>query len=272
MKGMLSWSLLLVLPTALCASAAKSLPEQVHIALAGIHGIRVMWFTAADTDHTLAYYGTSPGNLGNVVSGSQHTYLANWGSHHLVHIQNLELDTDYFYRVGDNVTMSDVFSFHTPPDTLATAPVRISVLGDMGYLDSVQRPMGVLGSKTMAGNWSAVFSHDLLEKQMNNDEIDFVWHVGDVGYADDATFHTMKTLISFEYEQAYNDYMKWMQNVTAALPYMVLPGNHESECHDPACIAKAKEYGIPLSNFTAYNARWAMPSVESGGVANMWYR
>jgi hypothetical protein len=270
-------SAILALLCVLCAahtvlSASVTVPQQVHIALAGIQGMRVMWFTSSETANTLVYYGTTKDSMTNVVKGSQKTYLKDWGSHHLAHIQNLDLDTDYYYQVGDNTTMSGVFKFHTPPDASSTDPIRISVFGDMGYLDSIQRPMGVLGSKTMAGNWSTVFSRNLLEKQVRNDEIDAVWHVGDVGYADDATFHTMKTLVSFEYEQAYNDYMVWMENITAALPYMVLPGNHESECHDPACIVKPREYGQPLANFTAYNARWAMPSPESGGVANMWYR
>lgn len=52
---------------------------------------------------------------------------------------------------------------------------------------------------------------------------------------------------------------------------MVSVGNHESECHSPACLLHHKEYGLPLSNFSAYNARWNMPSAASGGAANMWY-
>lgn len=49
-------------------------------------------------------------------------------------------------------------------------------------------------------------------------------------------------------------------------------GNHESECHDPACVVNPRTLGLPLSNFTAFNARWKMPSPESGGVESMWYR
>ena len=49
-------------------------------------------------------------------------------------------------------------------------------------------------------------------------------------------------------------------------------GNHESECHDPACVVNPRKLGLPLSNFTAFNARWKMPSPESGGVDSMWYR
>ena len=51
---------------------------------------------------------------------------------------------------------------------------------------------------------------------------------------------------------------------------MVSPGNHEAECHSPACVVNPV-YGLPLSNFTAYNARWHMPSDVSGGRSSMWY-
>jgi hypothetical protein len=42
------------------------------------------------------------------------------------------------------------------------------------------------------------------------------------------------------------------------------------ECHDPACLAH-KERREKLSNFTAYNGRFHMPSAESDGVMNMYY-
>jgi hypothetical protein len=51
---------------------------------------------------------------------------------------------------------------------------------------------------------------------------------------------------------------------------MVSPGNHESECHSPACLAEVKT-AEALRNFTAYNNRWYMPSQESNGVLAMWY-
>lgn len=46
--------------------------------------------------------------------------------------------------------------------------------------------------------------------------------------------------------------------------------NHEADCHDPACILD-KDKREKLSNFTAYNGRFRMPSLESGGVLNMHY-
>ena len=68
--------------------------------------------------------------------------------------------------------------------------------------------------------------------------------------------------------------MNWLQNLTSTLPYMVSPGNHESECHSPVCLLELKKYGLHLNNFSAFNARWHMPSAESGARSgqNMWYR
>ena len=65
--------------------------------------------------------------------------------------------------------------------------------------------------------------------------------------------------------------MDWLQNLTTTLPYMTTPGNHESECHSPACIVGILGKGEKLKNFTAYNARWKMPSRQSRGVEAMWY-
>jgi hypothetical protein len=55
-----------------------------------------------------------------------------------------------------------------------------------------------------------------------------------------------------------------------ARPYMVGPGNHEAECHSPACILDAT-LRDGLGNFSAYNARWKMPFASSNATSNMWY-
>ncbi len=52
---------------------------------------------------------------------------------------------------------------------------------------------------------------------------------------------------------------------SAYKPFMVLPGNHEAECH--TCITAIAQTG----KFTAYNTRFRMPSGSSGGAASMWY-
>jgi hypothetical protein len=77
-------------------------------------------------------------------------------------------------------------------------------------------------------------------------------------------------VFGFFYEDAWN---KWMNDLAPAmrrLPYMVVVGNHEAECHDPNCQLSFQKLQR-LSNYTAYNARFKMPSEEVGGVQNMWY-
>jgi hypothetical protein len=97
-------------------------------------------------------------------------------------------------------------------------------------------------------------------------------HVGDIGYADDSFWFKRKGVCSVGlcFEAVYDQYMAWMENITDSQAYMVLPGNHESECHSPNCLAN-REHADALRNFSAYNARWRMPSQESGGVLSMWY-
>ena len=54
------------------------------------------------------------------------------------------------------------------------------------------------------------------------------------------------------------------------VPYMAVVGNHESECHSLACQFSSFKKNH-LGNYTAYNARFKMPSAEVNGVQNMWY-
>ena len=89
-------------------------------------------------------------------------------------------------------------------------------------------------------------------------------------YADDSFTH-YGCYTKFCYEKVYDEYMvAAAEHWTTKVPYMTTPGNHEAECHSPACLF-SKERRENLSNFTAYNERFKMPSAESGGVLNMHY-
>lgn len=97
--------------------------------------------------------------------------------------------------------------------------------------------------------------------------MNFVWHLGDISYADD---DFLEHPLQFGYERIWNDYMNSVQPFAAYAPYMVLPGNHEAECHSPLCIVSIDK-SRQLRNFSAYNGRFQMPSDVSNGVLNMWY-
>jgi hypothetical protein len=57
----------------------------------------------------------------------------------------------------------------------------------------------------------------------NQDEVDFVWLLGDISYADDALLHTP---FKFRYEEVYNGYMTWLQPLIANKPFQVRAGKY----------------------------------------------
>lgn len=70
--------------------------------------------------------------------------------------------------------------------------------------------MGVVNGK---------FSNNYLSQI--KDQIDLVWHGGDVGYADDSFLHP-GCYIDFCYEKAFNDYMNMIEPWASVKPYMVI--------------------------------------------------
>jgi len=184
-------------------------------------------------------------------SGSSSKYLEKATWHHHVTIQNLKPGQTYYYKCGDpDAGFSAINSFQSAKgsDPLFGG-FKASVFGDWGY----------------SKNGHAISTRNAL--QTIKEEVDFVWHVGDIGYADDAFLHDP---LSFQYENVYDSYMQWISNITESKPYMVLPGNHEAECHSPACLVSSS-LRDKLSNFTAYNTRFKMPYESSNGTSNMWY-
>mmetsp|Transcript_5547 Transcript_5547/g.14659 ORF Transcript_5547/g.14659 Transcript_5547/m.14659 type:complete len:517 (+) Transcript_5547:3-1553(+) len=249
--------------------AADALPEQVHVALAGNGGMRVQWTTPKAVAASMVQFGEASALTSNA-SGSSRQYLANAGWHHSVLLAGpLTPGGEIFYRVGDGVSAwSRVLSFLVPRATAGVdTTINLAVFGDMGFQNSTIRPMQV-AREGLEKEWSASYTYELLRRQVDERQVDGVWHVGDIGYADDSFSHAVA---SFTYETAYNGYMQWLEPIASRVPYMVTPGNHESECHSPACLARLHEWGLPLSNFSAFNARWTMPFAESQGSSNMWY-
>lgn len=233
--------------------------------------MRVAWFTwdHGNSSAPMVIYGTDENSLSlSVASESPRQYLADYGYHHVAVLTQLAANQRYFYKVGsDKGGWSDIISFVTPPAAGEDAPEwSVSIFGDMGYEDSKSRPM-LIHTDGLVKDWSATYSRQTLEALKDSGDIQWIWHLGDIGYIDDAYAHAP---VKFVYESTYNGYMNWLQNLTSIMPYMISPGNHESECHSAYC-ALGGSRGKALSNFSAFNTRWHMPSAESGGRSNMWY-
>lgn len=91
-----------------------------------------------------------------------------------------------------------------------------------------------------------------------------------MGYADDSFVHK-DCVFAFCYESVYDEYMDAIQPWSSSIPYMVMPGNHEADCHDPACLSDSAKRD-KLSNFTTFNTRFHMPAEESLATSlNMHY-
>lgn len=234
--------------------------HQVHIALAGrdeVDGhstsMTVSWNTANPTCSRVRF-GLNSGEYTEERDGDQNQYWESWNHH--VSLGELKPDTQYFYQAGCGENWSEEKSFTSAPLTssLESEPWDFIAFGDLG----------VVNGKPTA---------DYMDKIMhakNNSDIKLVWHAGDVGYADDSFLH-FPCYTRFCYERRYDEYMERIQDKWAASkPYMTTPGNHEADCHSPSCML-SQEKREKLSNFTAYNARFRMPSLESNGSHNMWY-
>jgi hypothetical protein len=233
------------------ATTTATAPSQVHIALAGTHssGMAVSWVTQGDTTLSTVQYGTESGNLQYSATGDSSSY---WESfHHHVVLKDLTPATTYYYRVGDiEGGFSTEFKFKSAPVSSRDMPLKFAVFGDLGLVN---------------GDSSLALLKDWTEKEA----VELVWHGGDVSYADDSFTHK-DCVTKFCYEDTYDSFMKEVEPVASAIPYMTVPGNHEVECHSPACLAD-KDKREKLSNFSAYNTRFRMPSPESNGVLNMHY-
>jgi len=228
-------------------------PSQIHIALAGDDGhgnsnrMSISWQTTTQTKTSTVKYGENSGQYTFSSVGFSSTYYETFDNHVKTNI--LKPNTKYYYIVGDeDGGYSTEFSFVSAPTADLRSNFSFSVFADMGVVN---------------GKWS----NDYLTQI--KDSINFVWHGGDVGYADDSFLH-FDCYLKFCYEKTFNEYMSNIETWASQLPYMVAVGNHEADCHDPNCMAH-KERKEKLSNFTAFNSRFQMPSEESQGVMNMHY-
>lgn len=214
-------------------------------------GFTVSWSTANATATSTVWYGlaSAGGKLNSSATGDAAIYLPlDKGGmvHHHVTITGLLPGTTYSWYCGDAVAgWSGTRNFTTAP-AARSYPFSFVTYGDMGVVNAADS-MAEIG-RLLPGS-------------------EFVWHIGDVSYADDAFLHTP---LEFHYEKTYNTWMADMEAFTSSKAYMVLPGNHEAECHSPACILDGVLLDS-LANFSAYNARWRMPFAASGSTTSMWY-
>ncbi|KAF1783121.1 Metallo-dependent phosphatase-like [Phytophthora cactorum] len=244
-----SWDFSTCLPVTLCESTGdSSQPCRVKYNVDYYPSnftlpMTVSWTTYAKTDDSSVWIGRTEDALELVeatVTRTSYYHDATYNMfHHHATVSGLTPHTKYYYKVGSKANTSytsDVYSFVTARAASDDSTFNMVIYGDFG-----------------AGNESK----DTLAyvNTLDADNVDLIYHIGDIGYADDAW------LMPDQLDGS---------STRSSVPYMVLVGNHEYECHSPACAASAERMNM-LRNFTAYNSRFHMPSKEVGGTLNMWY-
>ncbi|KAE8910280.1 hypothetical protein PF010_g10495 [Phytophthora fragariae] len=217
----------------------------------------VSWATYEPVNDSSLWVGTSESSLTLVDTavGSVNYYHEDSYDmyHHHAKVSGLSPHTKYYYKVGSKAQstfQSDVHSFVTARSASDTSTFNVLIYGDAGDGDNSAGTLNFANTLT-------------------SDDIDFIYHIGDISYADD-DYLVASQMSGFFYEEVYNKWMNSLAPVMSVVPYMVLVGNHEAECHSPACqVSKAKK--DMLGNYTAYNARFKMPYEESDGTLNMWH-
>ncbi|RQM11406.1 hypothetical protein DD237_008569 [Peronospora effusa] len=236
------------------------IPQQLHVAFAGEKagtGMAISWTTFALEEVPAVWIGANESTISQVKSAKIVTksyYKEDDYSLYNYHavVTELEPNTEYFYKVGSSTNtkaQSAVSSFKTARSSGDESSFVVAMYGDMGT-----------DANAVAAN-----------KYVNNlaGKVDFIFHLGDISYADNG-FVTVATIFGFFYEEIWNKFMNSMTHVMRRMAYMVVVGNHEAECHSPTCLESTIKKD-QLGNYSAFNARFRMPSLESGGVLNMWY-
>ncbi|KAK4993090.1 hypothetical protein LTR66_006095 [Elasticomyces elasticus] len=272
-----------VAATALAASDAET-PTQLRLAYAGDTGMHVSWNTFVQLAAPKVYYGTSPRHLKRTASSNVSvTYETSTTYNNHVKITGLEPDTLYYYQ-PEHSNATSPYSFRTSRPAGDHTPYTIAVVVDLGT-------MGADGLTTYVGKGA---DNPLKPEETNTiqsledfrDDFDFLWHAGDIAYADYWLKEEIQGFIPNTtiaegykvYERILSGYYDQMSPVSSYKPYMVGPGNHEANCDNGGYKDKAHNISYDVSicmpgqtNFTGYRNHFRMPSAESGGQGNFWY-
>lgn len=204
------------------------IPQQIHISLGDTStDMTIMWATKK-YDVSIAEYHTGDRTLAQQVEGETRRLESSNedGLQYLHHVKLTKLtpQTKYYYLVRGEAddTLSDQFSFTVPPVTEGNTHTFM-VYGD-------------LGTK----------SRDLqfLLQEARNEKYEALFHVGDIAYD-----------LNSEEGKIGDKFLDTVETVAARIPYMTVPGDHES----------AQQFLHYRYRFAMPNLPWPMPSDK------LWY-
>ncbi|KAK1757556.1 Metallo-dependent phosphatase-like protein [Echria macrotheca] len=259
--------------------SVETSPTQIRLAYWGDHGMAVSWNTKHKLARPTVWYAPDVGNHGNndslnkkASSDISVTYPTSSTFNNHVVIDGLAPHSSYLYRPQCG---NKTYRFTTARSAgKGPSGLKFAMVGDMGT-------MGPDGLSTEVGTGAA---NPLQPGDLNTIQsllayaghYDFVWHVGDIAYADSWLKEEKggyitplnKTDNGAVYDRILNEFYDEIEPISRSTPYMVGPGNHEANCDNGSDLSIC----IPGQlNFTGYRAHWKMPGSFSGGVENFWY-
>jgi acid phosphatase type 7 len=134
-------------------------------------------------------------------------------------LNDLEYNCSYNYFINNDVYRAGPFTFNVPEENKHTN--KALFFGNMGFFNAYTR--------------ECIINESLLK------EYDFLFHLGDIAY-------DLDTYLGFIGDL----FMTSIQKVASSIPYMTIPGNHES-----------------YNNFSSYINRFSMPNYTE--FKNLYY-
>ncbi|KAI6220952.1 Purple acid phosphatase [Aphelenchoides fujianensis] len=210
-------SCLSVLLLVFSAANSSDVPEQIHLALGSRpNSMVVQWVTVGRFQPMPAvWFGRDPHDLSTRESADVEVFNFNGIVRYMytAELMNLEFNTTYYYRVGNETVQSSRYDFRTFPD--GDFKYRVAIFGDLGLDNGV----------------SAYY----LKKAAERREFDLYVHVGGNSHYSSLFNPLTLALLDISYDLHTNDglvgdeYMRGMEEVFARFPYMVIAGNHEDD-------------------------------------------
>ncbi|KAF8717619.1 hypothetical protein AX14_012095 [Amanita brunnescens Koide BX004] len=274
------WAVVAFLPFPVSAATDGSsvVPMQLRLAYAGPTGMVVSWNTYSHLSRPTIRYGRSPRALEHTASSSVSvTYPTSTTFNNHVKITGLQPNTRYYY-LPEHSNTSVPYTFTTSRVAGDHTPYRVAYVADLGLMgpDGLTTHVGTGAANPLGPN----DKNTVQSLEQNVPQFDFLWHAGDIAYADywlkeEIQGFLPNTTIADGYQVYESDEM---EPVTSIKPYMVGPGNHDSNCDNGGTTDKAHNISYTVSiclpgqtNFTGFINHFRMPSAESKGTGNFWY-
>lgn len=226
-------------------------PMQMRLSYAGITGMTVSWNTFSKLQAPTVQYGKSPDALTlQAQSNESVTYPTSLTYNNHVKVTGLQPNTQYYYRILPGGVISSFRTARVPGDGtpfVAAAVVDLGLIGPDGLSETSQNALAPGETSTIDSLIGQIPNFDLLLHRESSCHLihclptylpDLL--AGDIGYADywlDESVAGYLKNYDFSaaqgavlYEKLNNEFYDEMVPITSTRPYMIGPGNHDSNC------------------------------------------